>query len=220
MPYYRRRGYRRYGRNYRGKAKAKGWWKNKVAKKGKGDTGLRFFKLRKVFEVPIDSNGGFTSYSSLRNPEKVFDGTNTVEDWSNCSALFDSYRVHAHKFKWIPSFIDNNVGSSLFVSYKPIYVFTDYDNAATGMPVSTVGGVMQYENAKTFNMNRPWKHYVRVPKTLNGNGADFSGHSDIGAPQDQGVHCIYAPNVGTGLSSGTIVGTIVVTYYCSFKNRR
>lgn len=205
---YQKKYKKRYGK------KRGGWTARKQAKKGKGDQGVRFFKLRAVFEAPVDSNSGFAMYSSLRAPTKSVDGSNVIGDWTACASLFDSYRVHGHKIKWIPAF------DSTGVSFKPMYVYTDFDNLATGLPVSTVQGVIDYENCSIKNFNRPWSRYVKVPKTVNGSGGDAAGYTDIGAPLDQGVHCIYAPDVGQGLTTGDILGTFVVIYYCSFKNRR
>ena len=124
--------------------------------------GYQLFKLRADPATTGPSALGFYNVRGcLTNPTRVFNGGTTVNDWSNVSGLFDSFRVCGIKIKYIPR-VPNDTSAAF--SFAPVYGIIDYENVDTASPVATASDCMQYERLKIFNYYRPWKWYIRVPK--------------------------------------------------------
>lgn len=193
----RARSYRKSGRRPRRKS-----WKRRIAKKaGKGD-GVRYMKLRNVISLNTDGSGEAHFDLAVRNPSGA-------QDWSSCSALFDSYRVCAYKLQFIPHLPN---GSSQTADYRPMYI--TYDNNSTISPISSINASLQYENLVVKNLFRPWKHYLYVPKSTDV-GTTY-GYSTCALPNDSGRLTLLANN----LDFSGFYGDIIITYYCKFKERR
>lgn len=204
MPYYRSR-FRR-----RRKFKRRGYWKRKQKRyTGKGQRGIRFFKLRRVQTISSDA-GGVINVFANNGPQTGF------QDWSNIVSLFDSYRVPALKVKYIPQLPND---ASTLTGYHPVYVIGDVD--ANTPPIISVNEAIQYENCKVKNMYMPWKYYFKCPK-LGGVGniasvkTQAGGWIDVATPYgNAGIQMI-----GNGFDLSTDYGTLVWTIYLMAKDRR
>lgn len=249
MPFGRRYGKRRFtGRRgrfvpkYTKRKIVKGYLRKKARK---GNTIVS--KMKTVCKIaPNDMVNGCKG--SFVNPYLTFSGvsgaTGPPSDWTSYENLYDSYRICAIKLKWIPNV--NNIsfgvsGAATFVNgYMPGYLAADYDDAfADTMP--TVTQINEYENCKSMNLYRPWKRYFRVPKyTSNPNsnvvpqvGLGNKGYFNLRVGSDESGY----PNHGrwmfiteaadfveqtamTPANEGLNVGTLIITTYAAFKNRR
>lgn len=187
-----------------------------------------YFRLKGVITQQTTSANGFSQFMSLSNPTAYYDTVasgNTINDWVNVSALYDSYRVVAVKIQWIPNQMDNTLevagttgGTIGTVTHGPMYVFVDYDNSNAGMPVSTESTVIQYENCRAMQSNRSWTRYVKCPKL--GNTQLQGGFIDLAAPINCGCIAVYAPDAFHNVPITTTVGRFIVTEFIKFKNRR
>lgn len=164
---------------------------------------LTAVKLRLTNTLSSDAGGTITQYYNFRDPS-------STNDWSNFSALYDSYRVFALKIKFVPLY-PNNLSAT--TTYMPLYWCVDQDNVDnTG--ITSVGNIVQYENLKVKNMYKPWKIYIKCPKWLQASLP--GGFQDIANPVSNGVLVSY----GSGFNASSDWGTMIVTYYVGFKNRR
>lgn len=198
---YRRRTYRR--RPYKRRS-----FKRSFKRKGKGPMGVRYFKMRYTSVVQSDA-GGSISIFTLANPTAAWSGGGTVEDWTSVSSLFDSFRTCAVKWHYIPNLPND---ASTVTNYKPLYSVFDVD--AASQIISTAAGAIQYENMKVHNMYRPWKRYVRVPKSA---ASKIQGWVDIATPSEQyGALCGW----GDGFNLSETYGNMIITYYIKCKDRR
>lgn len=206
MPYYRRR---RGARNFRRRSR-KGFWKRKQRKyQGKGQHGVRFFKIRKVETVASDVLGTISIFSN-NGPHTGFG------DWTNINPLFDSYRAPFLKVKFIPSLPNDE---STTTGFWPLYVVGDVDQ--TTASITSVTQAIEYENMKVVNMYRPWKYHFRCPK-LGGVGntaavkTQAGGWIDVATPFGNAS----IEGYGTGFDTSTSYGTLVWTLYIMCKDRR
>lgn len=195
MPYKKRYGRRR--KTY----KKRRSWKKKV-RKYTGQTGIRLLKLKRIVAMTTGVAGDFAFAINTRDPS-------SCQDWSASIALFDSYRSCAVKIKYLPQLPND---TSVTTGYLPLYVTYDTDDSAYG--IVNVNAAIQYENLKVKNMYRPWNVYYKNPK-ISQNGSQL-GYSDCDSPIQNGVINF----TGTGFDSSTQYGTLVISYYLMFKNRR
>lgn len=205
MPYGSRSRYRR-----RRRFKRRGYWKRKQRRySGKGQRGVRFFKIRKVQTVSSDALGAISIFSN-NGPHTGF------QDWANIVTLFDSYRVPAMKVKYIPQLPND---ASTLTGYHPLYVIGDVDS--TVAHITSVNDAIQYENMRVKNMYMPWKYYFKCPK-LGGVGSTAAvktqagGWIDIATPFGNSS----IEGYGTGFDTSQQYGTLVWTLYLMAKDRR
>lgn len=196
---------RRYGRkpSYRRRMK------RKLRQKGKGSSGVRYFKIK--FNALIQSNGaGEMQFFSSANPTLAFNNAGTAQEWSALSNLFDSFRICAMKWLYTP-ILPNDPGN--VTVYAPLYVGFDCD-MQTSTPVTATNTAIQYENVKVKNLYRPWTYYHRVPKSA---ASKIQGWVDFATPSDQwGGLWAFAE----GLNPSDDYGRLLVTYYVKCKDRR
>lgn len=173
---------------------------------GKGARGIRWFKLRRVYNF----TGGTAPVvgSSLYDPS-------AAGDWASIVNLFDTYKVYASKIQWIPACPNDEVATRL---WAPLYVLCDYD--ASSPPSLTADQCLQYENCKVKNAYMPWSYYCKVPKIASANNTGtilddgYIDSSDI--PANQGQIVVYS----FLLTASPQYGQIVQTYYIGCKDRR
>lgn len=201
-------------------------------KSRKGNTSV--FKLKYNLELTV-ANLKTGVYGSLTNPTQVVNGTGTVNDWASLPGLFDSYRVCAVKLSFIPY---SNVGvqdpanPNTALGYWPLYHAIDYNNQSAGNTgtITIPSDLDEYENCKMYNMYRPLKRYMRVPKYTSNPRNDSSFTSDdIPVTLQKGNYfdITRLPSYGawylkmqdTSAEDLTQGGKLRVTMYCAFKNR-
>lgn len=181
-------------------------FRRKWTRRGMGDKGRRFFKIR--LELAVSTNaGGIMTLAATNNPSGA-------SDWSSISALFDAYKVAAMKIKYIPSLPND---TSVTTGYAPFYMIADADSSTT--PLASTTDAIQYENMQVKNMYRPWSFYYKFPKrTAVATGATVlqGGYQDIAAVGASGGLYGY----GLGFDASTTYGQAIVTYYITVTNRR
>lgn len=186
--------------------KRRGFGRRLRRKYNKGATGKRLFKFRAVVPIFTTAGGAISQFFS-RNPT-------ALPEFSTCGGLFDSAKVCAMKFHWLPS---QPNGSSITTVYAPAYVL--YDPDETAAPVATADAALQYENCKVFNLYRPFKYYRKLDRITQQSTAGVTlggGWSDIVTMPSNGGLMLFA----AGLDATEEYGQLVVSYYVAFKNRR
>lgn len=169
-----------------------------------------------------DAGGVFNERGCLTNPTRCFNGANSVIDWLLCQGLWDSYRVCGIKLKYIP----HNPNNTVNAFFQPVYGIIDYNNLDTSSPFSGFNQILQYERMKTFNLYKPWKWYIRVPKYTGATTSSVGvgvitqqrGFFNTSTGELPAVGCWYL--YAEDLNPSTTYGTLVITYYLAFKNRR
>lgn len=209
MPYYKSRRYSRKPRYGRKKySRYASTIRPYLRRRGMGDRGLRFFKLRQVVTISSSAAGIIDSGTSFNNDPSA------AQDWSSLSSLFDTYKVSAMKVKYQPVAPNDEVATRV---NNPIYVIADCDNPTT--PITSANIAIQYENCKMMNSVKPWTYYYKYPKqTSSANNLVIlsGGYRDIAVTTASAG--IYA--WGNGLSASVTYGIAIITYYISCKNRR
>ena len=148
--------------------------------------------------------------------------------WNQLKAAFEWYRVAAMKLTFIPSntAMSNSTYQSVICWHDPNS--TSYTISATDNELRAIS----YSNAKMFNLQRRWKYYRKMSKTL------LVGSSTIGQTQDRrgfiscdntsATQMIGLFAAGWPAPTGTpptpsypiYVGDLYVTYYTLFKGPR
>lgn len=194
---YRRR-YKRY--NIKRKSKIGGYNVHKM-------------KLKSTFELQSSVGGQIINNFQLTTPV-LWDGTNTLPDWTSLSALYDSYRITGIRIKYIPHKPND---TSTNTNYRNLYQVIDYDDQTA---LGSISEALQFEKVKILPTYRQWSCYYRVPKLANMAVNSViklkSGMMDIGAPQTTGVIKQYSE----GNDASDNYGTMVFTYYIIFSQRR
>lgn len=178
------------------------------------NNGLRFFKLRYSNSLSSDGVSVMSHYIDIWNMTTVFDGAGTVQDWTNLTALFDSYRVNAVKIKFIPLLPNDLSTGTPPIGFSPLYIGTDYDALTSAGIPSSAGAAIQYETMQVKNLFRPWSYYVKIPKYTR--STYIAGYQDMAASVTNGLIWMY----GTSFYPSTSYGTVIITWYVSCKNRR
>lgn len=182
--------------------------RRKLRRKGKGQTGIRYFKLKYTSGVTSDAGGTISAFS-VANPTSAWSGGGTVNDWTSVSSLFDSFRTCAMKWQFVPQFPND---TSVTTGFFPLYVGFDVDS--NGTPIGSIADALQYENVRIKNMYRPWKFYTKVPKTA---ASKQQGWCDIATPAD----CFGSIwGYGNGFDVSQTYGQMIITYYIKCKDRR
>lgn len=180
-------------------------WKRKFMRE-KNKVKAPLFKLRGVNTIVADAGGIVNSLFKPSDPS-------SLQEWSNLSSLYDSYRVTGFKIQFFP-FVPN--GNSVNFDYKPLYTIMDVDQT-TGTPVTTINQAIQYENVKVFNVYKPFKRYWKIPKYVDAANLQ-GGYFDVANASASLPGTIQF--IGTGFDISATLGDIVITAYVKFKNRR
>lgn len=169
-----------------------------------------YTKLRYVFAVTSDGGGNISGYASCTNPTTAVNGAGSYQEWTEFTALYDLYKVHALKVQYVPSKPNDTYTTTAFA---PLYIVHDIDN--TGSALASVNAAIEYSNMKVMNMYRPWKYYRKVPTTTN-QQKTVGVYNTVGTPINVGAFQWY----GTGYDISDNYGTMIFTMYTTFKNRR
>lgn len=201
------------------------------------------FKYRQLF--PLKTVGGgsgnteegkidarfdpwsFTAFYSL-NPQNPATAINEPKDYQKNQ--FDYYRPSYIKIKYTP--FSNNSGPQQGTPAEnqvpPVYIVFDPDNVGASPPIDSM---VTRDYCKQVNMSRPWVVKFRLPRVKQkDNTAKDKGwnNAQSEAGNTSGVIWIkskepYRDDKGNVLANGgagVFVGEMLVTYYCSFKNRQ
>lgn len=174
------------------------------------------FKLRGVLDIASNNAGtpgpAFNYGLRLTQPDS-FDGAGTaLTDWSSLVSLYDEFRVAGISIKFIPARPSDPASST---SYRPVYTFTDFDSVGLNL---TIENIVAYDNMKVFDMSKPWKRYMKIPKLINTAGTTVArpGWMDTASPTTTGSLYLRAD----GLTANTVYGKLIVTYYIKTHNRK
>lgn len=174
-----------------------------------------------------DAGGTFNERGCLTNPTRCFNGSNAVVDWLLVQGLWDSYRVCGIKIKYVPHTPSaQQVLPTTAQYFQPLYGIIDYNNLDSSSPFSGLNEIVQYERMKVFNLNKPWKWWIRVPKYTGATTSSVGvgvitqnrGFFNTATSELPAVGCWYL--YGENLNASTTYGTLVITYYLALKNRR
>lgn len=208
MPYYKSRRYNRKPRYGRKKYARYGrGMRPYLRKRGMGDRGLRFFKLRQVVTL-ASSAGVIDSTTSFNNDPSL------AQDWGALTTLFDSYKVSAMKIKYQPVAPNDEYATRI---NNPLYVVADCDTPTN--PITSANVAIQYENCKMMDSVKPWSYYYKYPKqTSSANNLVIlaGGYRDIAVTTASAGIFVW----GNGLTTAVTYGIVIVTYYIACKNRR
>lgn len=176
-----------------------------------------FFKLRAAIDLAANSGGTINTVftmTGLSGSLYTVDGgaaSGSVEEISTVGQLYDQYKVRSVQIKYIPSLPND---TSTITGFFPLYTVVDHDTPNTSAVVTSIATAIQYDNLKVFNLYRPWKRYIKVPRyTVAGVPA---GWLDLANVVNYGSIILY----GTGYDISQTYGKLVLTYYVATKNRR
>lgn len=208
---FRRRKQRVKKRSFRRKRYSR-FRKSATAKSNRG-----LYKLSQALD--LSSNvGGIINYAfsltSISGALLSIDGAapfGNLEDVTNVGALFDSYRVNAIKFKYIPQLPND---TSTTTGYFPLYSIVDIDTPNTSPPASSISLQIQYNTLRVYNMYRPWSRYVKVGKY--NQASNRMGWLDLANIPNYGCCQFYGP----GFDISQNYGKLIITYYISTFARR
>lgn len=151
---------------------------------------------------------------------------------SEFTTLFDQYKLRMVSVHFRPLVnqlvtAQPNTGTTDATGYCPLHTVIDYDDNSAPTSLSTV---LQYQNLRTTNPNRPHKRIVR-PKVLR--EVYQSSVTTAYQPSASGwIDCNYAgvPHYGLKVymdpppfvlnTSSSMTYQVYMTYYMSFKNVR
>lgn len=177
---------------------------------GSGDSGKRFFKLRRSDDLVMEDN---TSLSIVRQ-----DNPSTAQDWTSVSGLFDYYKVCAIKIHFIPAAnINTFPAAAAGPKFTAVYVFHDVNTTSA---VTGINNVIQYENMVVKNLWLPWKKYYRMVRNIpvtNAVTVSTRGYIPTVNPVPTQSVQVYIPTAGTSTSG--LLGTLITTYYIVCRNR-
>lgn len=187
-------------------------------RKGMGYSGKRFFKFHhyELLDMIPATTTGKAFYIS--------DIPNVLTDWLQLQGLFDSYRVCALKFRWIPAYISNELEVSTW-NNVPVYVYHDANSVISTTPSLTE--VIQYQNLRIGSLCKRGKFYFKMrpnqPPSNDSAATAVSnrGYQSTNAPAATQTVVFYVPQFGpnTATTSSTIA-TLIITYYIVCKDAR
>lgn len=192
-----------------------------------------FFKLKGV--LAVNASAGVINQFILTTNPAFFDTTNALQDWTAFGNLFDSYRVNAIKLKFHPAF-PNQARQSVSptqtpsVQWAPLYIVHETDSTTA---IASENLMIQYDypHLRTKNLYKPWKCFFKIPKYSSTRNEvnievitkdsymDIANASVAATENLTGSIQWFATGLDTGGATYTM-GTLLVTYYISFKNRR
>lgn len=169
--------------------------------------------LRSIITVSSDASGDILQAYSTTDPShsNASDPFSAATNWSALSSIYDLYKPESAILEWFP-ILPNN--SSTVNATAPIVVAFDADSAPSGAVPTTEDTLLQYENARTFDVFRRWRYVVKNPKRV---GSAAAGWLDVGAPTVSPASLMVATTL---LAASTAYGRMVITLVCKFKSTR
>lgn len=165
--------------------------------------GTRFFKLSRVISTGLTANLN----TITNNP-------NNFTDWSNIAALFQFYKPHAIKLRWIPFANTKEMSSAEIDQQHPIYIVHDW-NATT--ETVTEQFMLSHEKLAVKSNLKMWSYYKKlvntVPTSLAAAGSLFSGYLQTSIPNATNQIQIWNPGP-------LIDGRLIVNLYLTAKMRQ
>jgi len=123
---------------------------------GSGQLGKRFFKLIYFTQINLPTS---LNTALVVNFD---DSTNTVPDFVNVATLFHYYRVNAMKLKFIPALTAQALESATSLGFCADYVVHDINQAVAPETSPDRDTILQYDNLKVLNTQRPWMYYRKM----------------------------------------------------------
>ena len=166
-------------------------------------------KLKSLRDIPTTATGGIAL--TVNNLPSSVDG------WAESLKLFDWYKVAAIKLTFIPS-----ATAIANQSYRALIVWHDPNTIDTSAG-ATYQRAISYANSKIVNLQRKWKVYYKMAKTIavgNSTAAimqdryGYTGTDVALATQSIGLFAV------TPLTAVTTVGNLLITYHVLFKGQR
>lgn len=170
------------------------------------------FKVRCTGPAATDGGGAISTYIQTQVVDNAIDGSIPYIDVTYLSNLYDQFKVHAVKVRFIPS-LPNNVSAT--TAYAPVYIAYDCDVSATN-PIGSVNLALGYKNVKVKNLYRPWSVYYKIDGPTGGTYQTTGGYQDFLNIHNVGAIGIYSE----GLTANTTYGTYIVECYLTCKARR
>lgn len=202
-----RRMFRKKKRNYRRR------FMKRKRPIGSSPGAIRFFKLRRVYDLQLPAGGNNLNSYIDNNP-------NTAQDWSNVAGLFEMYRVAGIKLTFVPAANVNNVPVPLPVNntrFRPVYIALDTNDQ---LPTVNINNIIQYENLKIRNTYSMWSVYYKMKRRLPFAGTaamSTSGYTSCQSPiATQGIIALFE---GQQSQVVTDLGKMIVTMYICARNR-
>ena len=180
---------------------------------GSSPGAIRFFKLRRAYDVLLPSGGSNLNSYIDNNP-------NTAQDWANVAGLFEMYRVAGIKITFVPSGNVNPIPVNTPVNnsrFRPCYLVLDTNDQ---LPTVTVNNIVQYENLKIRNTYSMWSVYYKMKRRLpfaTTAAMSTSGYTSCQSPvATQGIIALFE---GQQSTNQTDLGKMIVTMYVCARNR-
>lgn len=128
-------------------------------------------------------------------------------NWTELSALFDSFRTLQMVVTWLPS-----VPNDSTAVYRPIYAIADFDSSTV---VSTAAAALEYDTCRMFDITKPFRYSVKPPR-MQATGNSPAGWMDVATVASQGTVSLLAPS----LSVSTVYGSCSIEWDIEFKRVR
>lgn len=187
-------------------------------RKGMGYSGKRFFKFHHYDILQM------APYTATGKGFYITDQPNVLTDWLQLQGLFDSYRVCALKFRWIPSYISNELESSTW-NNVPVYVYHDANSVISTTP--SLSDVIQYQNLKIGSLCKRGKFYYKMrpnqPPSNDSAATAVSnrGYQSTSAPAATQTVVFFVPQFGPSDALTTVnIATLITTWYIVAKDAR
>lgn len=189
-------------------------------------------KMRAI--IPLELTNANTL---LRTQVKTDIGA--LEDHKAYTAVYEKFKINGVSLRYIPTGIGHvmltGTTGSAQAGYpgeavgQNRYMYVNFDpNTYYAVEARTLGQILQHANTRIYNSGRPWKYYRRmtfpiVARTKSGNdtyGMTLDGFVPTERSIDLATNtlAIYYQNY-LNQNSG-LLGTIIVTYYVTYKIRR
>lgn len=200
---------RLYNSRSRGNAKSK--------RTAYGPNGVHKEKFVKTLALTTTAGGVLEDRFNLLNPTRITNGSGTVEDWAEVSALYEMYRVTGWKIHLVPSLNVNDTSKVVkYITYGVDPNDPDTTAASNQLDLLVRGG-------KLFNTHRPLNlsRKVRMPMTAqNALGDAIQSYKAGWCPvSDLAVNGPTLKIYGGGLTASTIYFAGYVEMFVEFKNR-
>jgi hypothetical protein len=145
-----------------------------------------------------------------------------AQDWTSFSSTFDNYRVNAVSIQFLPTFTQDQLGSTPL--FKPLYIVYDSDGVNPG----SVNACLNYATMKVKNLYRSWTYKVRVAPTTDNSVATGGMMTTYDRKYGLVLDCAQVVNYHAGAISwyadtmliNTNFGDLIVSFDVTFFARR
>lgn len=165
--------------------------------------------LRVSVQHSTNASGQIYQHAVVTDPSAAAGGIlPAFTGWASLATLFDLYKVTSAMMEWYPYLPNDSSTQALF---RPMVIAFDPDTDSA--PAST-DEVQQYGNARTFNIFKPFRYAIDIPKR---SGTIVNGWLDVGNPGVEPASILIAAD---GLTASTAYGQSVWTLVLRLKSTR